>query len=356
VANPTFDFGSLDSSNLPGNPVFENPFSDEDPRSSIIALCFVAMEEFRKLAGEYPTLSIEWKAYFPTWSVWPPSHSFAGESKRIPSAPGAELHIEGSAGQAAERLLGFSVDRSTGANHWVNPARDRWLNTEGCEPWEFWLHALREFWLNARELAEASGADMEAFDKKAEECGYLPAHSSAVGGRVWALMVTQQKSLQRVLAEQGLSNLDEIGPNEEVAGWIQDGKITHAFTAFGYFCGVIAARRIRELKNSTSPTSQPHQQPRLTSDDLAVEKTGVKKGDAKLLQKADGSFYKAVDFLTAEAYAGVGSRRRQQLKKDGVLDVTGSGQNRRITVESLMKYCPPVEDPKSTETKRNETK
>jgi hypothetical protein len=110
------------------------------------------------------------------------------------------------------------------------------------------LHALREFWLDARELADASAADIEAFDKMAEESGYLPGISRAVGGRVWALMATQHKSLNQAMAEQGLSTGDEIGPSEEVAGWIQDGKIMHAFKAFAYFCGVLAARRIQKLE------------------------------------------------------------------------------------------------------------
>jgi hypothetical protein len=68
--------------------------------------------------------------------------------------------------------------------------------------------------------------------------------------------------------------------------------------------------------------------------------------DVKLLQKADGSFYESVDFPTAERYADISDRRRQQLMTEGILGVVGKGQNRRITVKSLMAYCPPTEDPK----------
>ena len=71
----------------------------------------------------------------------------------------------------------------------------------------------------------------------------------------------------------------------------------------------------------------------------------TKKGDIALLKKADGSFYSSVDFSTAESYADISPRRRQQLMPD-VLKVVGQGQNRRITVESLLAYCPPKEDAK----------
>jgi len=69
-----------------------------------------------------------------------------------------------------------------------------------------------------------------------------------------------------------------------------------------------------------------------------------RKGDIKLLERADGSQYESVDFPTAEGYAGVTPRRRQQLMKDGTLALIGKGMNRRITVESLPAYCPPKED------------
>jgi len=83
-----------------------------------------------------------------------------------------------------------------------------------------------------------------------------------------------------------------------------------------------------------------------TIDELAVVMF-TRKGDIKLLQKADGSrLYNSVDFPTAEKYADITPRRRQQLMKDGHLASTGKGQNRRITVESLIAYCPPVEDAK----------
>jgi hypothetical protein len=71
-----------------------------------------------------------------------------------------------------------------------------------------------------------------------------------------------------------------------------------------------------------------------------------RKGDIGLLTKADGKPYDSVDFATAEKYAGIGERRRQQLIKDETLKVVGVGLNRRITVESLIKFQPAVENPK----------
>ena len=72
----------------------------------------------------------------------------------------------------------------------------------------------------------------------------------------------------------------------------------------------------------------------------------TRKGDVTLLSKADGNLYKSVDFPTAESYADISPRRRQQLMADEVLKVLGQAQNRRITVESLLEYCPPIEDAK----------
>ena len=71
-----------------------------------------------------------------------------------------------------------------------------------------------------------------------------------------------------------------------------------------------------------------------------------RKGDVGLLRKSDGTFYESVDFPTAEKYAGISSRRRQQLMTNKLLDVVGRGQNRRITAQSLIAYCPAKEDAK----------
>jgi hypothetical protein len=65
--------------------------------------------------------------------------------------------------------------------------------------------------------------------------------------------------------------------------------------------------------------------------------------DITLLRRADGTQYDSVDFPTAEKYADISPRRRQQLMKHGPLLVVGKGQKRRITVESLIAYCPPAE-------------
>jgi hypothetical protein len=72
----------------------------------------------------------------------------------------------------------------------------------------------------------------------------------------------------------------------------------------------------------------------------------TRKGDITLLRKADGSLYQSVAFTTAESYGDISARRRQQLMTEGVLKVIGKGLKRRITVESLMAYCPSTEDAK----------
>jgi hypothetical protein len=70
------------------------------------------------------------------------------------------------------------------------------------------------------------------------------------------------------------------------------------------------------------------------------------KGDIRLLQKGDGSLYESVEFPKAARYTGISDRRRQQLMRDRILVVTGKGRHRRITVESLIAYCPPAEEAK----------
>jgi hypothetical protein len=61
-----------------------------------------------------------------------------------------------------------------------------------------------------------------------------------------------------------------------------------------------------------------------------------RKGDNKLLEGKD-----AVCFKTTEEYLGIKSRQRQQLVNNGRLIVVGEGHNKKITTESLRKYCPP---------------
>jgi hypothetical protein len=94
---------------------------------------------------------------------------------------------------------------------------------------------------------------------------------------------------------------------------------------------------------SVEPGTSPALEPKESSAKAAQ---GTQKGDLQLLQKVDGSLYEAVAFLTAQAYADISDRRRQQLMSDGTLKVVGQGQNRRITVASLIAYCPPTENPK----------
>jgi len=71
-----------------------------------------------------------------------------------------------------------------------------------------------------------------------------------------------------------------------------------------------------------------------------------RKGDIALLKQADGTLYQSIDFATAESYADISARRRQQLMTEDVLKVIGKGLKRRIIVESLVAYCPPTEDAK----------
>jgi hypothetical protein len=110
-----------------------------------------------------------------------------------------------------------------------------------------------------------------------------------------------------------------------------------------------SARATRNLAEPLSPQPQQGQAPTQSrprkSDGIARE-TGTRKGDVSLLQKADRSLYQSVDFPTAEEYLGLSERRRQQLVREGTLKALGKGQNRRITVESLLQFFPPADDAK----------
>jgi hypothetical protein len=67
-------------------------------------------------------------------------------------------------------------------------------------------------------------------------------------------MVTRHEPLSRIIKRR---LLEAIGPTEEVAGAIQNGKIAHAFRAGAYFTGVLAADRVRKLEPSARPALTP---------------------------------------------------------------------------------------------------
>jgi len=248
-----------DNPEWPGDPLFENPFAKTDPNYCAVAPYFEMQNRFSALGEEYPDLSARWRADLGSWQSWPMSHASARSMTRltpraepVPCAPGGDLHLRTVAGEAAERFLIQAGIRSAEESRIL--ARDRWLKADAFEPWELWLHAIREFWLTAREKAVAGGTDAGAFEGIAEPLGYRIGKSIAIGGRVWSLMVTRHEPLSRIIKRR---LLEAIGPTEEVAGAIQNGKIAHAFRAGAYFTGVLAADRVRKLEPSARPALTP---------------------------------------------------------------------------------------------------
>jgi len=239
----------------PGNPLFKNPFSDEsDSRHSLLAPYFQIMESFQTLAEEYPDVSALWKAEFGLWRVWPLPYRDAkvlsehlGGSEEVPYSPGADLHLAYNAIKAEQLIVDAGIKQDQ-----LNKilTRDRWLATQRFNASDLWLHSIREFWLGAREDAEASRADLDTFENVAEANGYVPGTSTAVGRWVWSLMVSQHKAVKQIVKERQLSTGDEIERNEEPAGWLESGKIPRVFAASVYFCGVLAARLAGELSDS----------------------------------------------------------------------------------------------------------
>jgi len=73
----------------------------------------------------------------------------------------------------------------------------------------------------------------------------------------------------------------------------------------------------------------------------AIDPRHPDKGDFALLRGQD-----TVNYLVAERYAGISPRRRQQAIREGKLKVCGRGKQKRITVESLLAYQPPLRNAK----------
>lgn len=237
-------------------PLLEN-VPEDDPRHNSLMPFFEVMEKFRKLADEYPTLSIHWQPENGSWKSWSPA-TRNGSAERYPSAPGSDLHIKTTAGEAAARLLGAPES-------WFNSARDPWLDIKDKEPWELWFYAIREFWLNAGEEAEDADADLGEFGKVAEAVGYLPTHSAqAIKERPWRKMIKSKTPY----SEHNPSTADEIHwqAEDDVGGWIQRGGIKHTFSACAYFCGVLAARNVKAVAVTEKSISDVVARPDLDKD------------------------------------------------------------------------------------------
>jgi hypothetical protein len=65
------------------------------------------------------------------------------------------------------------------------------------------------------------------------------------------------------------------------------------------------------------------------------------KGNLHLLLSTDGALKKSVTLAMAGRFGGVSRRAIQKAAKKGSLEAAGEGPNRRIVVQSLLKYFPP---------------
>jgi hypothetical protein len=65
------------------------------------------------------------------------------------------------------------------------------------------------------------------------------------------------------------------------------------------------------------------------------------KGNWTLLQAANGKLKRSVTFDVASQFGGVSKRAIEKAAKKGSLEAEGERPNRRILVESLLKYFPP---------------
>jgi len=65
------------------------------------------------------------------------------------------------------------------------------------------------------------------------------------------------------------------------------------------------------------------------------------KGNQGILRGLDGKFKDAVNVDTARRFGGVGRRAIEKAVKKGSLQSEGGRKNRRVSVQSLLKYFPP---------------
>jgi hypothetical protein len=65
------------------------------------------------------------------------------------------------------------------------------------------------------------------------------------------------------------------------------------------------------------------------------------KGDLEILRGTNGNFKSAVTLDVAARFGGVSRRAIEKALAKGSLGAVGTRQNRRVTVESLLKYFPP---------------
>ena len=260
--------------------------------------------EFLRYAGEHSELAAVWRWTYLTATlatavalavaegeeVEPPDilrrmYQSPDESVR-PPAPTGQWRLEGGSPTAQDL---FRVISGRAAGRLPNPSN--------AEPWRLWLDSMR---------AEGYARVMPALGKSGQVLGSYP---------------------------QGF----------------EDRHIEHVFNASADFCLVRSLAEQPPDAAATVSQAPPSSSDAAPSETIPGTQEGwrdTRKGDIKLLKKADGSLYESVDFPTAERYADISARRRQQLMTEDVLKVVGKGTNRRITVKSLIAYCPPTEDAK----------
>ena len=65
------------------------------------------------------------------------------------------------------------------------------------------------------------------------------------------------------------------------------------------------------------------------------------KGKLDLLRNIDGKFKSVVTLYVVGKFGGVGRRAIEKAAHKGSLETEGEGPNRRVLVQSLLKYFPP---------------
>jgi hypothetical protein len=103
----------------PGDPLFENPFTNgDDPGHWILAPYFEHIKHFLRLAREYPDLSLEWRADIAKWILWPLPRAIIGDGTDCPHRPEPIFKLK----RAVPKLPRFSFYKLPG-RAWMRLSR-----------------------------------------------------------------------------------------------------------------------------------------------------------------------------------------------------------------------------------------
>lgn len=265
--------------------------------------------EFERCATRFAEVTARWTAYDEEWQLYTNQGAVPPEYLRL---------FDAIALRAATRL-------------------PRALLSGPSEPWRVWLNYIR--------VQDAPG------------CQDLDSPIS-VSQREWERMQITGQSLSVVRTE--LENLEQEarqkvknsgaalrnvrrafgetvgGDGVEVFRRLQSKVIEHVFRVSAGFCFILASRP-DAAEQTAAPARDAVEQPLDDESNVSL----AEKGNLALLHAIDGELKRNVSLDVARRFGGVSLRAIQEAAKKHKLLTEGTRPNRRVLVESLLKYFPP---------------